>query len=153
VALLAESSTSINQITKLCRVSEHTVRAVREREAVSIADRKQRLVSIFGNVAEIAAERMEELARSATLRDMGTTAGIATDKLLALLGETGGGVPVQINMYTGVAELLQKRYNELVRQMESRTSCREQRVPSKRRNREFAERERIAKSEVASPSG
>jgi hypothetical protein len=39
----------------------------------------------------------------------------ATDKLLALLGEQGGCVPVQI-MHTGVAELLHKRYNELVRQ-------------------------------------
>jgi hypothetical protein len=84
VELLAEPGMSINQITKLCRVSEHTVRAVRDREAVSIAERKQRLMSIFGNVAEIAAERMEELAGTASLRDAGTTAGIATDKLLAL---------------------------------------------------------------------
>ena len=82
--LLAEPGMSINQITKLCRVSEHTVRAVRDREAISIAERKQRLMSIFGNVAEIAAERMEELAGTASLRDAGTTAGIATDKLLAL---------------------------------------------------------------------
>jgi hypothetical protein len=105
---------SINQITKLCRVSEHTVRAVRDRETVSIAERKQRLISIFGNVAEIAAERMEELAGGASLRDAGTTAGIATDKLLALLGETGGGVPVGINLYPGAAELLHKRYFEML---------------------------------------
>ena len=65
VELLAEPGMSINQITKLCRVSEHTVRAVRDREAISIAERKQRLMSIFGNVAEIAAERMEELAGTA----------------------------------------------------------------------------------------
>ena len=82
--LLAEPEVSINQITKFCRVSEHTVRAVRDREAVSIAERKQRLMSIFGNVAEIAAERMEELAGTASLRDTGTIAGIATDKLSAL---------------------------------------------------------------------
>jgi hypothetical protein len=87
VELLAEPGMSINQITKLCRVSEHTVRAVRAREAVSIAERKQRLTSIYGNVAEIAAERMEELAGTATLRDAGITAGIATDKLLALSSE------------------------------------------------------------------
>lgn len=68
VELLAEPGTSINQITKLCRVSEHTVRALRDREAISIAERKQRLMSIFGNVAEIAAERMEELAGQASLR-------------------------------------------------------------------------------------
>jgi hypothetical protein len=90
---------------------------------VSIAEQKQRLVSIFGNVAEIAAERMEKLAGGATLRDAGTTAGIATDKLLALLVETGGGVPVQINLYTGLAELLHKRYNDLVRQIESGASA------------------------------
>jgi hypothetical protein len=84
VELLAEPGMSINQITKLCRVSEHTVRAVRDREAISIAERKQRLTSIFANVAEIAGERMEELAGMASLRDAGITAGIATDKLLAL---------------------------------------------------------------------
>ena len=41
-------------------------------------------MSIFANVAEISAERMEELAGEASLRDAGATAGIATDKLLAL---------------------------------------------------------------------
>jgi hypothetical protein len=41
-------------------------------------------MSIFGNVAEIAAEPMEELAETASLRDAGTTAGIATDEPLAL---------------------------------------------------------------------
>ena len=35
----------------------------------------------------MAAERMEELAGGATLRDAGITAGIATDKLLALSGD------------------------------------------------------------------
>ena len=39
-----------------------------------------------------------------TLRDDGTTAGIATDKLLALLGEQVGSVPAQIDTYTGVAK-------------------------------------------------
>jgi hypothetical protein len=96
VELLAEPGMSINQITKLCRVSEHTVRAVRDREAISIAERKQRLMSIFGNVAELGAERMEELAGKASLRDAGTTAGIATDKLLALIGQTSTSVGVVI---------------------------------------------------------
>lgn len=81
VELLAEPGMSINQITKFCRVSEHTVRAVRDREAIPIAERKERLVSILGNVAELAAERMEELAPHATLRDAGMAAGVATDKL------------------------------------------------------------------------
>jgi hypothetical protein len=106
------------------------VRAVRKREAVPIAERKQRLVSIFGNVAEIAAERMEELAGDATLRDAGTTAGIATDKLLLLLGETGGGVPVQINMYTGMADLLHKRYAEMVTKLDARYQAQTSSDPS-----------------------
>ena len=43
-----------------------------------------------GNLMIFAAERMEDLAGKASLRDAGTTAGIATDKLLALLGENAG---------------------------------------------------------------
>jgi hypothetical protein len=113
VELLAEPGMSINQITKLCRVSEHTVRAVRNREAMSIAERKQRLMSIFGNVAELGAERMEELAGKASLRDAGTTAGIATDKLLPLLGESGGVVPVNIAIQVN-AEALHQKYAELI---------------------------------------
>ena len=112
---------SINQIIKLCRVSEHTVRAVRDREAIPIAERKQRLMSIFGNVAELGAERMEELAGKASLRDAGTTAGIATDKLLALLGETGG-VPVQVSVQVN-AELLHARYAALVAEISGTQSA------------------------------
>jgi len=96
VQLLADPHASVNQIAKVHRVSTHTVRAIREREAVAIADRKQRLISIFGNVAEIAGERMEELAGKASLRNAGTTAGIATDKLLALTGQTPPSVGVVI---------------------------------------------------------
>ena len=112
---------SINQIIKLCRVSEHTLRAVRDREAIPIAERKQRLMSIFGNVAELGAERMEELAGKASLRDAGTTAGIATDKLLALLGETGG-VPVQVSVQVN-AELLHARYAALVAEISGTQSA------------------------------
>jgi len=96
VQLLADPHASVNQIAKVHRVSTHTVRAIREREAVAIADRKQPLISIFGNVAEIAGERMEELAGKASLRNAGTTAGIATDKLLALTGQTPPSVGVVI---------------------------------------------------------
>jgi transposase-like protein len=117
VRLLAEPDARIEHIAQRHRVSTHTVRAIRERETVAIAERKQRLVSIFGNVAEIAGERMEELAGQATLRDAGITAGIATDKLLALLGEAGGGVPVNINLEVN-AQLLHAKYAELVKRIE-----------------------------------
>lgn len=63
-------------------------------------------------MAEIAGERTEELAWKASLRDAGITAGIATDKLLALLGESSG-VPVNVNLQIN-AELLHQRYQELI---------------------------------------
>jgi hypothetical protein len=75
---------------------------------VPVAERRERLLSIFGNVAELGAERMEELAPHATLRDAGMAAGIATDRLLTLLGD-GGGVPVQINMQVN-ARALHERF-------------------------------------------
>jgi hypothetical protein len=88
VQLLADPDARIEHIAQRPRVSTHTVRAIRAREAVAIAERKQRLMSIFANVAEISAERMEQLAGKASLRDAGITSGIATDKLLALSGDS-----------------------------------------------------------------
>jgi hypothetical protein len=94
VRLLADPHASVNQIAKVQRVSTHTVRAIRTREAKSIAERKQSLISIFGSVAEMSAERMEELCGKASLRD----AGIATDKMLALLGETPSALSVEVTL-------------------------------------------------------
>jgi hypothetical protein len=39
---------------------------------------------------------------------------VATEKAMLLSGEAGGGVPLQINLYPGVAELLHQRYQELI---------------------------------------
>jgi len=49
----------------------------------------------------------------------GRDSGNRNRQAARLLGETDGGVPVQINLHTGVAELLHKRYNELVEAAES----------------------------------
>jgi hypothetical protein len=98
VQLLADPDAKVEKIAKLHRVSTHTVRAIRAREAVAIAERKQRLMSIFANVAEISAGRMEELASQASLRDAGITAGIATDKLLALSGDPSFTIQHDINL-------------------------------------------------------
>ena len=121
VELLAEPGMSINQITKLCRVSEHTVRAVRDREAVPIAERKQWLMSIYGNVLEIAAERMEELAGTASLRDAGITAGIATDKLLALSSDPFSQAnQQQLHVHIESVNLIEQ-FNEMVRKLPTAT--------------------------------
>jgi hypothetical protein len=121
VELLAEPGMSINQITKLCRVSEHTVRAVREREAVSIAERKQRLMSIFGNVAEMAAERMEELAGTASLRDAGITAGIATDKLLALTQDPQSQLNNHLHVHLESIDIM-GQFNQMLKQLPTTAS-------------------------------
>jgi len=86
VHLLADPNWSVLQISKGCRVSEHTVRAIREREAQQIAERKKTLAAMLANVAELGASRMEETIGTAGLRDAAIGTGIAVDKMLALTG-------------------------------------------------------------------
>jgi hypothetical protein len=86
VQLLADAHASVNQIAKLHRVSTHTVRAIRYREAQSIAERKKSLAAMLANVAELGAERMAEKIGKASLRDATTATGVATDKVVALTG-------------------------------------------------------------------
>jgi hypothetical protein len=86
VQLLADPTWSILQISKTLRVSEHTVRAIRQREAQSIAERKKTLAAMLANVAELGAERMEATIGKASLRDAAIGTGIAVDKMLALTG-------------------------------------------------------------------
>jgi hypothetical protein len=92
VELLA-SGVGIKKVGKLLKVSEHTVNAVKIREAATIETQKKSLASIFYNVATTAGERMEELAGKASLRDATVAAGVSTDKMLALMGQLP---PVQI---------------------------------------------------------
>ena len=87
VQLLADPHASVNQIAKLHRVSTHTVRAIRHREAQDIAERKKSLAAILANMAERGAERMEETIGKASLRDAAIGTGIAVDKMLALTGQ------------------------------------------------------------------
>jgi transposase-like protein len=87
VQLLADPHASVNQIAKLHRVSTHTVRAIRARESIAIADRKKTLAAMLANVAELGAGRMEETIGKASLRDAAIGTGIAVDKMLALTGQ------------------------------------------------------------------
>jgi hypothetical protein len=88
VRLLADPHASVNQIAKLQRVSTHTVRAIRYREAQDLAERKKSLAAMLANVAELGAGRMEETIGKASLRDAAIGTGIALDKMLALTGQT-----------------------------------------------------------------
>jgi hypothetical protein len=87
VHLLADPNWSAIQISKACRVSEHTVRAIREREAKTIAERKKTLAAMLASVAELGASRMEETIGKASLRDAAIGTGVAVDKVLALTGQ------------------------------------------------------------------
>jgi transposase-like protein len=87
VQLLADPHASVNQIAKLHRVSTHTVRAIRHREAQDIAERKKTLAAMLANVAELGASRMEETIGKAGLRDAAIGTGIAVDKMHTLTGQ------------------------------------------------------------------
>jgi transposase-like protein len=87
VLLLADPHASVNRIAKFHRVSTHTVRTIRQREAKTIAERKKTLVALLANVAELGAERMEQTIGEANLRDAAIGTGIAVDKVLALTGQ------------------------------------------------------------------
>jgi hypothetical protein len=85
--LLADPNWSALQISKACRVSEYTVRAIRERESEAITERKKTLAVMLTNVAEIGAGRMEATIGKASLRDATIGTGVACDKILALTGQ------------------------------------------------------------------
>jgi hypothetical protein len=87
VHLLAGADATVMHIAKRHRVSEHTVRAIRARESVEIAERKNQLVSILTDVATLGSERMAEKIGKASLRDAAIGTGIAVDKMLALTGQ------------------------------------------------------------------
>jgi transposase-like protein len=88
VQLLADPGAAVMHIAKRHRVSEHTVRAIRARESIAIAERKKTLAAMLANVAELGAGRMEETIGKASLRDATIGTGVAVDKLLALTGQT-----------------------------------------------------------------
>src|SRR5215813_13748652 len=86
VRLLGEGWSS-NKICKWCHVTRETVRAVEKREATEISARKNSIIGILSNVAELGASRMEETIGEASLRDAAIGTGVAIDKILALTGQ------------------------------------------------------------------
>jgi hypothetical protein len=108
VQLLAEprEQMSIRQICRLCHVTDDTVKAVEKREAVSIAAGKQTLLSIATNAAQLSAERMEELAGRASLREASVTFGISVEKIL-LLSDSPTAI-LEVNPGPGFADLYGK---------------------------------------------
>jgi hypothetical protein len=100
VQLLSEN-TPVIQIMRLCRVAQDTVIAVRNREAQTISERKNKLATMLSDVATLGTERMTHTIGKAGLRDAAIGTGIALDKMLALTGQMPASVQVAVvNMPT-----------------------------------------------------
>jgi hypothetical protein len=119
VELLAEPREQVpyDHICQLLRVSEHTLKAIEARESLSKAERKQRLLDKALRIASKAADRVEDQIDAGNVTQATVAFGVATEKIMLLLGEAGGGVPVQLNLQVN-AQLLHARYAELVKRIE-----------------------------------
>jgi hypothetical protein len=118
VRLLGEGWSS-NKICKWCHVTRETVRAVERREAAEISARKNTLVAMLANVAELGAGRMEETIGKAKLRDAAIGTGIAVDKMLALAGQTPAAVNVNIANIPLPTEEERAEMNRIDRQLDA----------------------------------
>ena len=101
----------------LLHVSEHTLKAIEKAESLSIAERKQRLLDKALRITSKAADRVEDQIDGANITQATVAFGVATEKIMLLLGETGGGVPVQVNLQVN-AQALHEKYAEMVRKLE-----------------------------------
>jgi hypothetical protein len=89
VRLLAEprEHVSIREICRQCHVTDDTVKAIEQREAVPIAARKQTLMLQAARIAKLAADRVEDQIGDAPLTQSVVTFGVMTDKLIALASD------------------------------------------------------------------
>ena len=96
--LLTEPRSQVpyDHICRLLHVSEHTLKAIEKAESLSIAERKQRLLDKALRIASKAADRVEDQIEGANITQATVAFGVATEKIMLLLGEAGGGVPVNI---------------------------------------------------------
>jgi hypothetical protein len=98
---------SVHKITKLCNCHTYSVKAVEKREAERIEQKKKQLANLFANVAQLSAERVEEMIGKAGVRDAIVGSGVATDKLLAILGQTPVAQIAIVNMPSDAERLKQ----------------------------------------------
>jgi hypothetical protein len=122
--LLAEPREQVpyDHICRLLHMSEHTLKAIEKAESLSIAERKQTLLNKALRIASKAADRVEDQIDGANITQATVAFGVATEKIMLLLGEQGGGVPVQVNVNLN-AQLLHQRYAELVKRIEEETGA------------------------------
>ena len=86
VRMLAEPGVSIRSICATLHVTDDTVRAVKERENVSIAAEKKTVLKNIAHGLRLAPERVTQLMPEASAKDALIGVGIFGDKM-ALLGD------------------------------------------------------------------
>ena len=89
--------------------------------------------------------RVEDQIDGANITQATVVFGVATEKIMLLLGETGGGVPVQVNLQVN-AQALHAKYAEMVRKLEE--TVHQFRLKMAMRDDRLLERRRIAKSDL-----
>jgi transcriptional regulator with XRE-family HTH domain len=78
---------SYREIARVCRVGGSTIKAIERVEAVSISERKAKMLRQVTRVAERAWRTVEDKLDDANLAQATICAGVATDKMLLLAGE------------------------------------------------------------------
>ena len=119
VRLLAEprEHVSIREICRQCHVTDDTVRAVEQREAVPIAARKQGLMLQAARIAKRAADRVEDEIDKASFQQAVVTFGVMTDKIVILSNDAQqidvNGISPTVNVGNLLYERLQALHSAL----------------------------------------
>jgi hypothetical protein len=94
IELIAQG-VSLNRIARQCGVSRHTIRAVREHEAIPIAQRKQEILGTAVRVATASIHRIEDELAAGKIKgtQLVPVFGVSVDKLVALSND-----PMQIQV-------------------------------------------------------
>ena len=124
VRLLAEprEHVSYREICRRCHVTDDTVKAVEQREAIPTATRKQELLSKALRIANKAADRVEDQIDSANITQAAVAFGVTADKINLLSGDPSIHIQHSIQHPDGNANRLYDRLNELaVRLSQPRT--------------------------------
>ncbi|MEO8439088.1 MAG: hypothetical protein ABI540_02590, partial [Spartobacteria bacterium] len=103
----------------VCKVGGSTIKAVEVAEAESIIERKAKLLRKVTRVAERARSTVEDKLDGANLAQATICAGIATDKMILLDGETTQRIEINFNASDIYADFqaLTAEINEAVRRL------------------------------------
>jgi len=116
VVNLLSQGEPVSRIAKKCRMSVHSVMAIRERRSQAIADRKQ---MIAASAARLAAEGFDQLNERLRSEKVPTAllvpiTGMATDKLVALSNDP---MQIQVSHTIDPGPNLYERLNKLAERL------------------------------------